>query len=394
MRNSIMSVTSNLALVFGVINVIQSMEEDVHLYLSDLSGSLLLYWLLLGQYKGELQGPTSALLADLSGPDQQNSVNAIFYLWMAVGNILGFSVGSNGNWHSWFPFRIEFDVQNGLAKISYQALMSSSWVAAEKDVDHEPQASEQEGSRGGEEDVEDGEEDYYGEGPEMKEILSFKKKYGIPEDIRLEEYQYDMINQDIPLGEILVHCEQIKKGLKLPLRADQRNLKEIDRNSEIKKLLAEAKVRIAGSSDLANQVVAYKNIKKDLIEDKKALNATLNTYELDARKAKEGALRDAKKECNFEKDVREQVAEARKAMEQEHGKILDEVRAELIRENLDACKKFRANYLGQYEEMEQRKNHYKGLARAGGVVFKDSNPDDDVPEMPEVPSGQMLSMIW
>ncbi|KAF6147438.1 hypothetical protein GIB67_022098 [Kingdonia uniflora] len=33
-------------------------------------------------------------------PDQRNSASAIFCLWMAAGNILGFSAGSNGNWYS------------------------------------------------------------------------------------------------------------------------------------------------------------------------------------------------------------------------------------------------------------------------------------------------------
>ncbi|TYJ05671.1 hypothetical protein E1A91_A12G179200v1 [Gossypium mustelinum] len=37
------------------------------------------------------------------GPDQHNSANAIFCLWMVVGNILGFSAGASGSWHRWFP---------------------------------------------------------------------------------------------------------------------------------------------------------------------------------------------------------------------------------------------------------------------------------------------------
>ncbi|XP_031122074.1 sucrose transport protein SUC3 isoform X2 [Ipomoea triloba] len=49
-------------------------------------------------------GPARALLADLSGPDQRNTANAVFCSWMAVGNILGFSAGASGNWHRWFPF--------------------------------------------------------------------------------------------------------------------------------------------------------------------------------------------------------------------------------------------------------------------------------------------------
>ncbi|KAF6174713.1 hypothetical protein GIB67_001673 [Kingdonia uniflora] len=57
------------------------------------------FWL-LDLANNTVQGPARALLADLSGPDQQNSTNAIFCFWMAVRNIFGFSAGFNGNWHS------------------------------------------------------------------------------------------------------------------------------------------------------------------------------------------------------------------------------------------------------------------------------------------------------
>uniref|UniRef100_A0A7N0UK31 Sucrose transport protein SUC3 n=1 Tax=Kalanchoe fedtschenkoi TaxID=63787 RepID=A0A7N0UK31_KALFE len=61
------------------------------------------FWM-LDLANNTVQGPARALLADLSGPDQRNSANAIFCSWMAVGNILGFSAGSTGEWHKWFPF--------------------------------------------------------------------------------------------------------------------------------------------------------------------------------------------------------------------------------------------------------------------------------------------------
>ncbi|XP_059445037.1 sucrose transport protein SUC3 [Corylus avellana] len=61
------------------------------------------FWM-LDLANNTVQGPARALLADLSGPDQRNSANAIFCSWMAVGNILGFSSGASGNWHRWFPF--------------------------------------------------------------------------------------------------------------------------------------------------------------------------------------------------------------------------------------------------------------------------------------------------
>lgn len=61
------------------------------------------FWM-LDLANNTVQGPARALLADLSGPDQRNSANAIFCCWMAVGNILGFSSGASGSWHRWFPF--------------------------------------------------------------------------------------------------------------------------------------------------------------------------------------------------------------------------------------------------------------------------------------------------
>ncbi|XP_071716429.1 sucrose transport protein SUC3-like [Rutidosis leptorrhynchoides] len=61
------------------------------------------FWM-LDLANNTVQGPARALLADLAGPDQRNSANAIFCSWMAIGNILGFLSGSSGNWHKWFPF--------------------------------------------------------------------------------------------------------------------------------------------------------------------------------------------------------------------------------------------------------------------------------------------------
>lgn len=51
-----------------------------------------------------VQGPARALMADLSGRFGNNAANAIFASWMAFGNILGYSSGSTGEWHNWFPF--------------------------------------------------------------------------------------------------------------------------------------------------------------------------------------------------------------------------------------------------------------------------------------------------
>ncbi|XP_057724008.1 uncharacterized protein LOC130939966 [Arachis stenosperma] len=61
------------------------------------------FWM-LDLANNTVQGPTRALLADLSGLDQRNVANAIFCSWMAVGNILGYSAGASGKWNRWFPF--------------------------------------------------------------------------------------------------------------------------------------------------------------------------------------------------------------------------------------------------------------------------------------------------
>ncbi|KAF6142419.1 hypothetical protein GIB67_033846 [Kingdonia uniflora] len=56
-------------------------------------------WMGREVYHGDPKGVPDEILAYDSSPDQWNSANAIFCLWMAGGNILGFSAGSNGNWH-------------------------------------------------------------------------------------------------------------------------------------------------------------------------------------------------------------------------------------------------------------------------------------------------------
>ncbi|OAY80852.1 Sucrose transport protein SUT1, partial [Ananas comosus] len=62
------------------------------------------FWL-LDFSNNAVQGPARALMADLSvGHFGPNAANAIFCSWMAFGNILGYSSGSSGKWHEWFPF--------------------------------------------------------------------------------------------------------------------------------------------------------------------------------------------------------------------------------------------------------------------------------------------------
>lgn len=66
-------------------------------------GVFILGFWLLDLANNTVQGPARALLADLSGSDQRDAANAIFCLWMAFGNVLGFSTGAYGNWYTMVP---------------------------------------------------------------------------------------------------------------------------------------------------------------------------------------------------------------------------------------------------------------------------------------------------
>lgn len=79
-------------------------QEDCQVYKGvrpRAAGVFILGFWLLDLANNTVQGPARALLADLSGPDQRDAANAVFCLWMAVGNVLGFATGSYGGWHEW-----------------------------------------------------------------------------------------------------------------------------------------------------------------------------------------------------------------------------------------------------------------------------------------------------
>uniref|UniRef100_J3N2H7 Uncharacterized protein n=1 Tax=Oryza brachyantha TaxID=4533 RepID=J3N2H7_ORYBR len=56
------------------------------------------FWL-LDFSNNNLQGPARAMMADLSGRHGPSAADAIFWSWMAPGNILGYSSGSTNDWH-------------------------------------------------------------------------------------------------------------------------------------------------------------------------------------------------------------------------------------------------------------------------------------------------------
>eukprot|EP00898_Chlorokybus_atmophyticus_P006846 jgi/Chlat1/7162/Chrsp57S06817 len=60
------------------------------------------FWL-LDVANNTIQGPSRALIADLSGDEGQELGNALYSAWMGLGNILGYSAGATSRWHEWFP---------------------------------------------------------------------------------------------------------------------------------------------------------------------------------------------------------------------------------------------------------------------------------------------------
>ncbi|KAF6135214.1 hypothetical protein GIB67_035285 [Kingdonia uniflora] len=70
-------------------------------------------------------------------------------------------------------------------------------------------------------------------------------------------------------------------------------------------------------------------------------------------------------------------------MEVDHAKVLDEVRADGDRVNIDSLKRMKGNFVVQFNELDERKEFYKGVAIAGKQLFLDSDVEDEAPEVPE-----------
>ncbi|KAF6140936.1 hypothetical protein GIB67_030147 [Kingdonia uniflora] len=178
---------------------------------------------------------------------------------------------------------------------------------------------------------------------------------------------------------------------------------------QIKKLLVKGKPHILGAGTLANQLLSYKNIKRelvkekeDLVQEKENLEAKVEKLKRGADKAKDGAIREAKKawdkekrkeieqiradlakernetlvlqKTNFHGDVQEQIISSQRAMEVKHSKVLDEVKAEADRISIDSLRR---------------------LTAAGNQFFLDSDTEDEAPEAPAVsiPEGTILDAI-
>ncbi|KAF6176460.1 hypothetical protein GIB67_043282 [Kingdonia uniflora] len=279
----------------------------------------------------------------------------------------------------------------------------SNGEGIDTDVDHEPQAGDRKGcnSGGGEvaEVVKEEDVECYGEAPETSEILNFKSKYGIPKNIRGQYFadcllvfgNYELDQKD--LGELLK-----RKCFHLAL-------KKVYRNSKIQEKFIE--------KGLIKE-------KDELVHEKESLEAKLKKLKLGVGKAKEAAIREARKaseiekrkdvkqiradlarereevlalhKTNFEGDVQEQILSARRSMEVEHAKVLDEVKAEADRINIDSLKHMKANFSGELHEIEERKDFYKGLAVTAEVIFSDSDAKDEVPA-PVLSEGTILEKV-
>ncbi|KAF6166381.1 hypothetical protein GIB67_034932 [Kingdonia uniflora] len=112
--------------------------------------------------------------------------------------------------------------------------------------------------------------------------------------------------------------------------------------NKIKKLLIMGKPHILDTGNLVNQLLLYKNIEKELVKEKddlfhekEILEMKLEKYKLKAGKAKEVAIHEAKKAWDMEK--KEEVQQI-KGDGSGARKVLDEVRAEADRVNIDSLK--------------------------------------------------------
>ncbi|KAF6141746.1 hypothetical protein GIB67_027924 [Kingdonia uniflora] len=104
----------------------------------------------------------------------------------------------------------------------------------------------------------------YGDEEETNEILNFKQKYGIPNDVRLEDYYGDMTDQEIPLDD---NFESDPKELGEPLKCNYFHLalKEVDKNSNVNEKLYNLKKYYFGRIDfLAEDQDSLEDLYKDV----------------------------------------------------------------------------------------------------------------------------------
>ncbi|KAF6163548.1 hypothetical protein GIB67_002553 [Kingdonia uniflora] len=151
--------------------------------------------------------------------------------------------------------------------------------------------------------------------------------------------------------------------------------KRLTRQSTTEEVIGTAKLAVVvdGRPPWGSGSVDLKKTSGETSKKKFVKESETKMYKLDAKKVREAALGKAKKvaekekkealelqKTNYKKDVREQVVDVRKAMEQEQGKLLYE-----------------------YEELGEGKNYYKGLAKSSGAILDDSS-EEDVPQTLDV----------
>ncbi|KAF6174773.1 hypothetical protein GIB67_031297 [Kingdonia uniflora] len=309
--------------------------------------------------------------------------------------------------------------QENRARLKKKVVEVSDEERTRTNLEHEPQPSDREECAGG-----------GGEGERKRERW-----------ILLEEYLGEMTEQELPMEGILVHPEQIKKGFKLPLRADQKKFlnfydvapgnyefdpkdpeellkrknfylaaKEVDRNSKVLEKLCNLKTNYFRRIDslVANQeeveelfyevglkISRAKGYEVPLIDGKMSLKAGSGKKSFPS-KLKTKAVRNFK---DFEEEALQtiksyaagtttleshrtmnKILSIRRSMEVENSKILAEANAEADRINIDSLKRMKANFSGQFDLMEERKDFYKGLTATAGATFVDSDAEKEVIE--------------
>ncbi|KAH9566818.1 hypothetical protein CY35_04G149100 [Sphagnum magellanicum] len=123
-------VVAAISVVVGVLTI--SFSADLGFLLGDsliarpraIVVFVLGFWI-LDLANNALQSPCRALLADFTGKDQRRTqkANAFYSLFMALGNILGFSTGAFGGWWKLFPFTLTTACNVSCANLKFTFLV-------------------------------------------------------------------------------------------------------------------------------------------------------------------------------------------------------------------------------------------------------------------------------
>lgn len=95
-------VTFALLLIPNAPDLGRLMGDSTHHNPAAILLAVLGFWI-LDLANNTLQGPVRSLLVDVARPEQQSRGNAIFSVWLAIGNVLGYLAGW-APWSTWMPW--------------------------------------------------------------------------------------------------------------------------------------------------------------------------------------------------------------------------------------------------------------------------------------------------